>query len=318
MLKKIIFYLVFVLLSCGKDDQREREIAKIPVEVNINRFDERLSRATVDSLPALKKEFPYLFPAQFPDALWEEKFTDTIQEELNIEVSKAFSDFSETEEELHSLFQHIKYYFPSAKIPDVITLTSEVDYRNKVIWSDNLLLISLDTYLGKDHHFYFGIQEYIRKNFEPSQIAPDVAAAFSETILPKPKERIFLAPMIYYGKILYLKDLLIPFSTDAQKIGYTPDELEWAQGNEEQIWRYFIDKELLYGTDSQLAPRFLYPAPFSKFYLELDNESPAMVGQYIGWQIVRKYMDENEVSVRELLEADAELIFNKSNYKPQK
>lgn len=319
MTKKLfLLSLMLLILSCGKDDKREREIAEIPVKVEISRFDKRFAKATADSLPVLKEDFPYLFPQQFPDSVWVEKINDTIQKEINQEVEKEFSDLSDIEDELHSLFQHLKYYFPDEEIPKVITLTSEVDYRNKVLWTNDLLLISLDTYLGEDHHFYLGIQQYLKKNFEREQIVPDAVTAFAENKIKKPGSRIFLAQMIYYGKILYFKDRLIPFKTDAEKIGYTPEEMEWAEANEEQIWRYFVDRELLYDTNSQLAPRFLYPAPFSKFHLELDAEAPARLGQYIGWQMLRHYMERNKVSIVEMLETDAETIFKDSYYKPKK
>ena len=310
--------LLFLIFSCAEEDQREQEIAGIPVEVEMTRFDREFAEASPSNLPELKKKYPYLFPQQFPDEVWIDKMNDTIQLEINREVAKAYPDLTKTKEELHAFFQHVTYYFPDTKIPEVITLTSDVDYRNKVIWEQDLLLISLDTYLGQEHHFYTGIQEYIKKNFEQEQIISDVADVFAENVVERPSSRTFLAHMIYYGKILYLNDLLIPFKTDAQKIGYAPKELEWAEANEEQIWRYFVDKELLYNTSSDLQSRFLFPAPFSKFYLELDAESPAKVGQFTGWQIVRQYMDRNEISVQELLNTDAETIFNKSNYKPKK
>lgn len=314
----LLLCLVVCAFSCGKDDKREREIARIPVEVNLSRFDQRFARATEDSLEELKSQYPYFFSAEYPDSLWVDQMNDTIQLELNEEVAKEFSDLSDIEQELHLLFQHIKYYFPKTEIPEVVTLTSYVDYKNKTVWAEDLLLISLDTYLGKDHHFYIGIQEYLKKNFERQLIVSDVASAFAERVIPRPDSRIFLAHMIYYGKILYLKDLLIPFKSNAEKIGYTIEELDWAKANEEQIWRYFVERELLFQTDSELYTRFLYPAPFSKFYLELDSESPARLGQFLGWQIVRQYMSKTEVSLEELLSTDAETIFNLSNYKPKK
>jgi hypothetical protein len=43
------------------------------------------------------------------------------------------------------------------------------------------------------------------------------------------------------------------------------------------MWRYYR-KEMLYSDDQKLMPRFINPAPFSKFYLEIDNESPGQVG----------------------------------------
>jgi uncharacterized protein YjaZ len=84
------------------------------------------------------------------------------------------------------------------------------------------------------------------------------------------------------------------------------------------MWRYFLEDQLLYSTDSKLANRFINPAPFSKFYLEIDNESPGRVGAWIGWQIVRSYMKNNEVSLKQLLVMDATEIFNNSKYKPKK
>ena len=82
--------------------------------------------------------------------------------------------------------------------------------------------------------------------------------------------------------------------------------------------RYFVENEVLFDTNTDLHRRFLNPGPFSKFYLQLDAESPDRIGWYIGWQIVRKYMEDNDVSTRQLLIMDSEHIFNKANYKPAK
>ena len=180
------------------------------------------------------------------------------------------------------------------------------------------LFISLDTYLGKEHPFYIGLQEYLKKNFEKDQILPDIANEIAEVYVPQPDSKTFLAHMLYYGKILYLKDRFLPKVADHNKIGYTEEELKWALENEEEIWRYFVEKEVIFDTNPELYSRFLYPAPFSKFYLELDAESPARLGQFIGWQVIRRYMDKNELSIQEMLTTDAETIFNKANYKPKK
>lgn len=319
MIKKVIFlFFALAIISCNQQSRVEKEIAEVPVDFEIVRFDQKFADVTVETLPDLKSEYPFLFPERYSDSLWIARVNDSIQHELNTEVDKMYSDFSDKEDELHKLLQHIKYYFPSFEPPTVITLTSEVDYRNKVLVSPEYLFISLDTYLGQEHPFYMGIQTYLKKNFEPHQILPDVANGYAEKYVPRPDSKTFLAHMLYYGKILYLKDLWLPETTDEEKIGYTKEELEWARDNEEPIWRYFVERQVLFDSDTELYSRFLYPAPFSKFYLELDNESPAKVGQFIGWQIIRQYMDRNNVSLDEMLRTDAETIFNKANYKPKK
>lgn len=319
MLKNILFCcLLLACISCAEDNRREEEIAAIPVRLEVERFDQRFADATADSLAILKREFPFLFPRQYPDIMWVEKMNDTIQLELNEAVAAEFPDLVQTERELERLFQHIKYYFPQRRIPRVVTLTSDVDYRNQVVWADSLMLVALDTYLGMDHPLYMGVQDYIKKEMRKEQIAVDAAEAFAQTIVPRPSSRSFLAHMIYYGKVLYLKDVLLPFKTDAQKMTYLPEELSWAEANEDQIWRYFVERQLLYSSDSDLQTRFLYPAPFSKFFLELDAEAPPRLGQYIGWQIVKQYMEKNKIPVEEMIQANAETIFKQSKYKPTK
>ncbi|MBQ0736468.1 gliding motility lipoprotein GldB [Aquimarina celericrescens] len=310
----VIFCLLF---SCKNESSVEKEIANIPVEIEIERFDQLFARLTQENLPDLKTKYPFLFSEKYADSIWVKKAKDTIQVELNEEVGKVFADLSKEKKQLESLFQHIKFYFPEIKEPRVVTITSDVDYRNKVVIAKDLLIISLDTYLGEDHHFYESIQKYLRQNFKREQILPDVASMYAKNLVGPIRERTFLGNLVSFGKELYFKDLFLPNFSKAQKIGYTQDQYTWAEANEEQIWRYFVDRQLLYSTDSDLLPRFLYPAPFSKFYLEeIDKEAPDRIGQFIGWQIVASYMKNNNVSLRQLLLADAETIFNKSKYKP--
>jgi hypothetical protein len=56
-------------------------------------------------------------------------------------------------------------------------------------------------------------------------------------------------------------------------MGYTSEQIKWCDENESYMWRYFIEKELLYSVDQKLIPRFINMVFFSKFYLEIDNET---------------------------------------------
>jgi len=318
-MKKYMFFLFTILLvACDSTSENEKEIEAIPIDVNIVRFDKEFAAATVQDIPKLKKKFPLFFPKRFADSVWVNRIQDTLQQQLDKEVANQFPDNSELEDQFIPLFQHIKYYFPEFKTPSVYTVTSDVDYNSKVIATDTMLILALDTYLGSEHHFYEGIQEYIAKDLKPSQIAPDIASVYARQLISKPQKRDLLAQMIFFGKELYLKDLWLPKTPDAEKIGYTEPELQWAKKNEEYMWRYFVEKELLYSTNPKLPARFINKAPFSKFYLEIDNDSPGMVGRYLGWQIVRAYMENNAISLQKMLQEKPETIFNNSKYKPKK
>jgi hypothetical protein len=162
------------------------------------------------------------------------------------------------------------------------------------------------------------LPDYLKQNFEQSQIIPDVVSSFSNHIIASITDANLLSQMIYFGKQLYLKDVLISQYTDAEKMGYTIEQLKWCEDNESYMWRYFIEKQMLYSNEQKLNNRFINPAPFSKFYLEIDNESPGRIGAWIGWQIVRSFMKNNDISIQEMLKMDSKELFEKSKYKPKK
>lgn len=308
---------MLIIASCDKKSKVEKEVEKIPVRLKVEHFDKLFFETPPEDLAKLKKQFPFFFPAGNDDKVWLEKMQNPLWRELYTEVQKKYGNFEPVQKELETLFKHIKYNFPKTQTPRVITVISEMDYNNKVIYADSLLIISLELYLGKEHKFY-QFPNYLKQNFEQRQMMPDVVSSFSVNKTAPLTDNNLLAQMIYFGKELYLKDLLLPEYSDADKMGYTPEQLKWCVENESYIWRYFLEKELLYSDDSRLGNRFINPAPFSKFYLEIDNESPGRVGAWIGWQIVRSYVKNNEVPIEELLKMNAKEIFEKSKYKPKK
>lgn len=315
----LLIIALTALVSCSDGDKKEKEIAAIPVdEVKIDRFDEKFFGGTPQDLPQLKNEYPYFFPPGNADSVWVNKMLDPFQKELYSEVQKKYKSLDNLEADLEDLFKHIKYYYPNFKAPGVVALVSD-DIETKAIYTDDVVLIPLSLYLGADNYLYEGLTQYKVKQFEQSQILPDIVSSFYSQKAMPPRDRSLLGLMVYFGKDLYMKDLFLPDATDAAKIGYTQQEIEWAKVNEEEMWRYFIERNLLYNTDPKLYDRFIAPAPFSKFYLELDNESPGRLGQWIGWQIVRAYMENNkDVTLQELLQTDAKTIFENSKYKPKK
>jgi len=317
-LRKIfgVLFLFIFFGSCTTDKKVPSEIAELKIELQIDRFDQAFARATENNWRELKRAYPYLFPNQYSDAFWEEKLSDTLQLEINEEVDRIFPNNSFLDEELRKLFKHIKYYYPKTTVPKIVAVTSEVEYRNKIILTDTLALVSLDCYLGKDHQFYGGISQYLAKNFRKERIAIDVAEAFVKTKVPLPQTFTFMEALIYEGKQLYLMEQLLSLKPIGEILGYTEDEYRFAQENEVNVWQYFVSKELLFSTDRKLLARFVNPAPFSKFYLELDNETPGRIGRYIGYQIVKSYMDKNNLPIDTMLAQNAELIFNNAKYKP--
>jgi hypothetical protein len=165
---------------------------------------------------------------------------------------------------------------------------------------------------------YEGIALYLRQGMDLKQLSKELAESFAENVVASAEDRSFLAQLIYYGKIQFLKQSILSDYSEDRILGYTPDQLAWAMKNEKEIWNFFVSKELLYSTDSDLIKRFISPAPFSKFYLNIDVDSPGQIGQWLGLQIVKAYQKKEKKSIAELLNTPYRELFEKSKYKPRR
>lgn len=310
--------LFITLLACTSTSKKEQEIKEIKINTAFALFHTALFTAADHDLPKLKSEYPYMFPNHMPNDLVLERMKDTSQQFLYKEVRKVYGDFKPQQKEIEDLFKHIKYYFNDFKIPTVVTDITGVSYQDKVLYSDTLLLVSLDMFLGKDHEVYGGYANYLSENFTSKHMTTAIAQKIIETKYPVDKDRTFLGQMIFEGKKAYLLDLFLPTINDEIKLGYTPKKLAWAKVNEATVWGYFIKNEMLYDHDNSLKKRFLDVAPFSKFYMSIDRDSPGAIAKYIGLQIVRAYVEEHDISPQILIDTDAQTILSKSGYKPKK
>lgn len=318
-MKKYILLVIaaFAIISCSEKSKVQEIAEEIPVDIKVERYDKAFFETPPNQLYKLKAQYPYFFPPQVSDTVLINKMTNPLWRELYAEVEKKYSNFDKQKEGIEDLFRYIKYYYPKTKIPKVVTLIHDMDTEYKAVYADSLLLISLEMYLGKKHKFY-EYPEYQKQTFEESQILPDIVESFSYGKVKPPVERNLLSAMIYSGKQLYLKDMLLPEYSDEDKICYTPEQLKWCEDHDADVWRMFLEKNWLYDTDPKLIQNFISPAPFSKFGLVSDNETPGKIGAWVGWQIVRSFMDNNDVPMQQMLVMDAKEIFQKSKYKPKK
>lgn len=318
MKKILVFSFLVLLFACNSDKKNNFKVDVKPLQVVVERFDKEFYTSQPDDLPLLKEKFPYMFPAGIEDSIFINKTKNPLLVELYSEVQKKYPNTDSLATAFGNLLAHMQYYYPKLKTPKVITVISEVDREAKAIFADSLVLISLDCYLGENHKFYTDFPEYQRIELNKNQMLPDLTDSFSNKIIPFSSDNTLVSSMIYHGKKLYLKDLFLPTYSDASKIAYTQSQIDWCSENEAQMWSYFIENNLLYSSDRKNEFRFITEAPFSKFYLEIDAESPGRVGQWLGWQIVRSFMENNTVSLPDMLTMDAKTLFERSKYKPKK
>jgi gliding motility-associated lipoprotein GldB len=306
------------LLSCSKERQDTPDLSGINSEPEIIRFEQLFYESSADGLPALKAQFPFLFPADNADSVWVNKIQDEDEQYLYAETQKQFVDFSDQRSRLESLFKHMKYYFPTFEEPRIVTMVTQVDYNNKVLYADSLLFVGLDLYLGKNHEVYADFPGYVKQNYHKDHLIVDIADAMVRPLLGTPADNSFISRIVQEGKRLEILSLLLPNVSKEEIMGYTPEQWNWAEMSESNIWKYFVQNELLYSTDPELSRRFIEEAPFSKFYLEVDRDSPGRIGSWFGWRIADAFWSNADPGMRGLITIDNEELFKRSKYKPAK
>ncbi len=187
LFKKSIIIFIISICSCNRVQNNASEIKEIPVDVKLDRFDKYFYDQKKYDLKSLKDKFPFFFPIRFSDSVWVNRRNDTLIRILNNEISKKIINNSLIINPLKLMFKHIKYYFPNYRIPRVITVSNNVDYNNKVILNDSLLIISIDTYLGSKNKIYDGIPNFIRYEMDLNFLTSHIIEEFSKYHIKKNK-----------------------------------------------------------------------------------------------------------------------------------
>ena len=228
----LIILLLLTLASCGDRNENLVDVSNISINFSIDRFDIDFYSSTNETLGLTQEKYPFFFSKIEHDSVWINKINNKEEKELFIETQKSFQNISFLEKELKTLFKHLKYYNSGFTAPKVITLLSNIDSQNKVIYTKDYLLISLDVYLGENHRFYADYPNYIKQNFNSSQIVVDVANAIVKSKVNQSNDRTFIGKMVKEGLRLYLLDLYLPNVKNAYKIGYSEEKYNWAVNNE--------------------------------------------------------------------------------------
>ncbi len=304
----ILFIFLLNILGCFQEKQTH--------SIDIVRFEKEFYSSNEQTLPVLINKYPYLFPKEYHLSIWNQFLKDSVKLEIYKETLKVFQNFDSISNEIQVIFENSKVIFPKFKSPKVITLNSQSEYSNRIIYSDSLLFISLDSYLGEN--YYKSLPKYISQNMNKVFLINDLALKISENHVKKDLDRTLLSEMIYYGKILFINKLLLLKSEDYLLFHTSKDKIHWANNNENNIWAFFVENEYLFNTSDDLKLRFISIAPYSKFNLDIDKYSPGSIGKWLGYKIVNSYMINTNVSIDELIKMDNYKIFKKSNYKPKK
>ncbi len=325
-----LFLTIIVFTGCNWHKNRlDIDVSGVTIaDVRIHRYDEDLFKVSVTDLKAglerIQHSYYFFLGTDLNDPKKLDEMKAYLENPRNIDFQKAsetrFRDLSRVEKDLTGAFRHWKFYFPEIKIPRVYSYISGGDYNSPVQLADSVLIIALDTYLGKDFKPYFadGLPLYKAEGMTEDNIVPDCAREIVNFLYPEQSAPMtLLGGMMEAGKRHYLVDALIPDVPGYLKMDYTKEQYNWAEKNESHVWAALIENRMLYSSDGQYFNMFLADGPYTT---EFSKDSPPRLGEWIGLQIIRSFMQKNpEFTLKMMMqEPDAQKILTLSGYKPEK
>ncbi|MFT6149965.1 MAG: hypothetical protein ACJAUH_002662 [Saprospiraceae bacterium] len=335
-----LFLCLLTIISCGSNERKDiPDVSEVQVKLNVQRFEQELFNLDSNNLQtevqALNEKYGYFADLYFSEIMRFKPLHDSAFDYLNTvngfinypsirtlydTCQLVYGDFSEVEKDLTSAFQFYKYHFPEKPIPKITTFISEYGVAIASV-DETEVVIGLDMFLGADYQPYYyppvQLPNYITQTLDQKHITPKVMEALARDIVGVNEKNRLIDFMVHNGKALYLLDLFQPYIEDNLRLGITPKQSDWLYANEAEMWKtVFIDN--LYETKLKKNGLLglVEVAPTSP---GMPRESPGNAGSWVGWQIVKGYMENNpNMTLKQLLqEKDAQKILQGSSYRPR-
>lgn len=343
-------YLSFILIAsivlsgCGTN--KTPDVSNTKVNLQIQRFDKDFFAIDTNnisaSLASLQQKYP-VFLADFVQNILGLSLTENAEKSdtairmflrdyrfVEDTATKVFGDMSDIEKDIKQGIQFTKHYFPDYHAPEkIITFIGPLDAifetptgKTGDVITRDALAVGLQLHLGSNTSLYQGQQaqaifpQYVSRRFAPEYIAVNCMKNIVDDVYPvNPSDKTLLDFCIDKGKRLYLLDKLMPNTPDTLKIGYTAKQLKGCYDNEGLIWSFLIQNDLIFNADPPRIQSYVEEGPQTQ---ELGEGSPGQISLFIGWQIVKRYMDKfPETSLQSLLSMNAKQILQDSKYKPK-
>lgn len=311
--------LTSILVSCNND----------PLQVDLS-SDQRLSmdylnmdsllfnnKESLDEVNALLKvKIPDLYAYQLghclgigsqEDSIVETSLTlfyaDTFVRNLEMEIAQKFNKLEKYKEEINEAFSYLHYHFPKGRLPKSIVFMNSF-FASSAFCTENEIGVGLERYLGissksiqmlPPHEFF----EWMKEDMNAEFLTRDVLASWILTHYIPETNGNLAEKMIYWGKVLYLTNATLPEDKGRIVLRYSNEDIIWAEENLYSFWKYLVDENMLFTKDEQLQANMLHEGPFTP---GLPEKGPDRLGQFLGWKMVKQYVEFNDVSLKDLLD----------------
>lgn len=328
-----LFCLFFLLFSsCREKEKWDVPVPDYGVELSVFRLDSAVFKVDDDGIEQSVNSI-YNELSSFADIYFKgivragDTSMASFYNNLNMfrndnDMRQSFNDaysfyqnFSPYKQALTDAFNYYKYYFPEKHIPKIVPCITGYNYA--ILAADSVLGIGLEMFMGKNYKYYalIGFPLYKAEVMDSSHLVTEAIKSWVQTEFFEEKEdEDLLTKMINAGKIYFITEALMPSAEDHIIIGYTPEQWKWCEENSVNMWAHWVDNQLLYSSISKDIMKYLSEGPFTPGF---PRESPSRTAAWMGWMIVKAYMQKQSVTdLQSLINTDAKSILKQSKFKP--
>ncbi len=343
-MKRILVFLtlLFVIVSCNNENNAP-DVSGISINIKLERFDKDFfsidSNNVEPGLQQIHSKYPQLTGIFIQNILGLDSASTLagvkhflhLNQPVFDSAASVFKNTSQLEQDFKTAYRFVKYYFPDYKLPDIVTIVGPVDALAKLgneltpdFIGPDFLGISLQFYLGKNYSLYrepFFIDnvapQYRSRRFSKEYIVPDALKLIVDDLFPdKSSGKSLIDQMIERGKQWWLLDKFLPGTADSLKTGYTQQQLDWCHQNEGLIWSTIVGNGEINSINPATIQNYIGESPFTQGFSQ--EYSPGNIGQWIGWQIIKKFAEKNpEMKPGEVMKTDSKKILESAKYKPK-
>jgi len=336
-MKNAVLLLIVILLFSCNNQSNIPDVSDIRMDITLERFEQGFFSIDTNSISSgllkVRSQYPDFYSDFMQNILGvsgsqldtatlsvSKRFLSSYYS-LARELEKKFSNTTNIETGIKHGFQFVKYYFPNYEIPGLVTYIGPLDAPG-VALTRTRIAIGLQQYAGKDFPVYqtAEVQQmypaYLSRRFDPLYIPANCIKLVIDDLFPdRSTGKPLIEQMIEKGKQWWLLDKLMPNTADSLKTGYTKRQLDWCQQNEGLIWNYFVSNENLETIEPDMIQNYIGESPATQ---GMSGASPGNIGQWVGWQIVKKFAGKNSsLKPGEIMNTTTRKILTEEKYKPK-
>lgn len=311
--------IILILFSC-EGNRLDVELNNEPFDLSFYYIDEAFYNSTEESVREQHNTFKsrldnlYLYEWQqnlrsrksdsLPEQIYNFYQTQYIQD-LEKEKLKILDKVRSRENDINTAFRYFDHHFPEAPRPYQIIFMNKL--FSNIHCSDSAISVALESYISSESKVIQSIPknqlyEWQRERMNIDFLTRDIVINWIQVHLFEEIDKQLAQHIVQAGKIMYLLNAAFPDAEGAFILRYSQQDWKWAQENEKLTWDYLVKEQLLFKNNRRDKANFLNAGPKT---VGLPDEAPDRMGQFLGYKMVKGYMDEHkDVSLQALVELD--------------